>query len=64
MEALSNDFDTLVVTGADVHWRMHGKSSDSPLGRRDWEKVLGPLSSTSRNVNMLTKLSARAAAEQ
>jgi len=59
LEALSNDFDTLVVTGADVHWRMHGKSSDSPLGRRDWEKILGALSSTSRNVKMLTKLSAK-----
>src|SRR5689334_9459989 len=59
LEALSNDFDTLVVTGADVHWRMHGKSSDSPLGRRDWEKILGSLSSTSRNVTMLTKLSAK-----
>ena len=59
LEALSGDFDTLVVEGADVHWRMHGKSSDSPLTRRDWEKVLGPLSSTSRNVTMLTKLSAR-----
>jgi uncharacterized protein (DUF1697 family) len=60
LEALSGDFDTLVVKGADVHWRMHGKSSDSPLGRRDWEQVLGPLSSTSRNVTMLTKLAAKA----
>ena len=59
LEALSNDFDTLVVKGTDVHWRMHGKSSDSPLQRRDWEKVLGPLSSTSRNVTMLTRLSAK-----
>jgi uncharacterized protein (DUF1697 family) len=59
LAALSNDFDTLVVKGADVHWLMHGKSSDSPLGRRDWEKILGPLSSTSRNVNMLTKLAAK-----
>jgi uncharacterized protein (DUF1697 family) len=59
LEALSNDFDTLVVKGADVHWLMHGKSSDSPLARRDWEKILGPLSSTSRNVTMLTKLSTK-----
>ncbi len=56
LEALSGDFDTLVVVGSEVHWRMHGRSSDSPLTRRDWEKVLGPLSSTSRNVTMLTKL--------
>lgn len=56
LEALSNDFDTLVVHGAEVHWRMRGRSTDSHLTKRDWEKVLGPLSSTSRNVTMLTKL--------
>ncbi len=61
LEALSGDFDTLEVHGADVHWLMHGKSSDSPLTRRDWEKVLGPLSSTSRNTTMLRKLVAKAA---
>ena len=59
LEALSNDFETLEVHGADVHWLMHGKSTDSRLTRRDWEKVLGPLSSTSRNVTMLTKLVAK-----
>jgi uncharacterized protein (DUF1697 family) len=56
LEGLSNDVDTLVVHGADVHWRMRGKSTDSRLTKRDWEKILGPLSSTSRNVTMLTKL--------
>jgi uncharacterized protein (DUF1697 family) len=60
LEALSDDFETLVVDGADVHWRMRGKSTDSRLTKRDWEKVLGPLSSTSRNVTMLTKLVAKA----
>ncbi len=62
LEALSGDVDTLVVEGAEVHWRMHGKSTDSQLVRRHWEEVLGPLSSTSRNVTMLTKLSAKMAA--
>lgn len=59
VEALSNEFDTLVVAGADVHWHMPGKSTDSRLVKRHWEKVLGPLSSTSRNVTMLTKLVAK-----
>lgn len=59
LEELSNEFDTLVVHGADVHWRMRGKSTDSRLVKRDWEKILGPLSSTSRNVTMLTKLTAK-----
>lgn len=59
LEELSNGFDTLIVQGADVHWRMRGKSTDSRLAKRDWEKILGPLSSTSRNVTMLTKLNAK-----
>ena len=59
LEGLSDDFDTLVVHGAEVHWRMRGRSTDSHLSRRDWEKVLGPLSSTSRNMTMLTKLTAK-----
>src|SRR5690242_670663 len=32
LEALSNDFDTLVVDGRDVHWLMHGKSTDTTVG--------------------------------
>ncbi len=59
LEDLSNDFDTLVVDGAQVHWRMRGRSTDTRLATRQWEKVLGPASSTSRNVTMLTKLVAR-----
>jgi uncharacterized protein (DUF1697 family) len=59
LEALSNDFDTLVVHGSEVHWRMRGRSTDSHLTKRDWEKVLGPVSSTSRNITMLTKLVAK-----
>ncbi len=34
LEAASNDFDTLVVDGRDVHWRMHGKSTDTTLETR------------------------------
>ena len=62
IEAMSTDFDTLVVQGADVHWRMHGRSIESQIAKRHWEKVLGPHSSTSRNVKALTKLSAKIAA--
>ena len=56
IENLSGDFDTLVVAGSEVHWRMRGRSSDSPLVKRDWERVLGPNSSTSRNLTMIRKL--------
>ena len=56
LEAMSNSFDTLVVRGRDVHWLMHGRSSDSPLKKRDWERILGPNTSTSRNTTMLGRL--------
>jgi uncharacterized protein (DUF1697 family) len=59
LEALSGDFDTLVVDGPDVHWRMRGRSVESALKGKDWERILGPLSSTSRNVTMLRKLVAK-----
>jgi hypothetical protein len=41
---------------------MHGTSIQSKLVGRDWARILGPLSSTSRNVTMLRKLSDKVAA--
>jgi uncharacterized protein (DUF1697 family) len=56
LEALSNDFDTVVVTGSDVHWRMRGKSTDTTIKTKDWENIVGRHRSTSRNMTMLRKL--------
>ena len=58
LEDASNDFDTLVVHGRDVHWHMRGKSTDTKLKAAVWRQ-LGEHASTSRNVNMLTKLVAK-----
>jgi uncharacterized protein (DUF1697 family) len=58
LESFSNDMDTLVVTGRDIHWRMHGTSMETTLKKKHWN-ILGPNSSTSRNVNMLRKLDAK-----
>lgn len=58
LRAASNDFDTLEVDGREVHWRMHGRSIETKIKPATW-KLLGPNSSTSRNVNMLRKLSAK-----
>jgi len=59
LETLSNDMDTLVVHGRDVHWLMHGKSTDSSLQSKDWAALVGKLGSTSRNITMLRKLDAK-----
>ena len=56
LEALSNDFDTLVVKGRDVHWRMRGKSTDTTLKTKLWDDIVGHHRSTSRNTNMLRTL--------
>jgi uncharacterized protein (DUF1697 family) len=64
LEGLSNDFDTLVVKGRDVHWRMHGKSTDTKLPTKAWEEIIGRHTSTSRNTNMLQKLADKIAARR
>jgi hypothetical protein len=55
VEAASNDFDTLIVVGRDVHWRMRGKSIETTMTSKIWNLV-GEHHSTSRNVTMLRKL--------
>ena len=59
LEALSNDFDTLVVGGRVVHWLMHGKSTDTKLRTKDWDAIVGRHQSTSRNTTMLRKLASK-----
>jgi uncharacterized protein (DUF1697 family) len=56
LEDLSNDFDTLVADGRDVHWRMRGKSTDTKIPSKAWAGIVGANRSTSRNTTMLRKL--------
>jgi uncharacterized protein (DUF1697 family) len=58
LEDASNDFDTLVVRGRDVHWRMRGRSTETTLTAKAWELV-GRHGSTSRNINLLRRLDAK-----
>jgi uncharacterized protein (DUF1697 family) len=58
LEGASNDVDTLVVVGRDVHWLMHGKSTDTTVPKTTWDLV-GARQSTSRNTNLLGKLMAK-----
>jgi hypothetical protein len=59
LEALSNEMDTLVVHGRDVHWRMHGKSTDTTITGKKWAEIVGDKRSTSRNTTMLRNLVAK-----
>jgi uncharacterized protein (DUF1697 family) len=55
LEGASNDFDTLLVRGREVHWRMRGRSTETTVKKATWDR-LGEHASTSRNVTMLRKL--------
>ena len=44
--------------GRDVHWRMRGKSTDTTVPPATW-RLVGKHGSTSRNVNLLERLSAK-----
>jgi uncharacterized protein (DUF1697 family) len=58
IEAMSGDVDELEVHGAEVHWRIEGKSLDTQLKPKDW-KAAGAGLTTTRNITMLTKLAAK-----
>jgi uncharacterized protein (DUF1697 family) len=58
IEGLSGDVDRLAVHGADVHWRIEGKTLDTALKAKDW-KAVGAVPNTTRNITMLTKLGAK-----
>lgn len=59
LEAMGDDFDTLLVRGRDVHWLMHGKSTDTHVTSAMWESAIGRHTSTSRNTTMLATILAK-----
>lgn len=61
LEASSNEFDTLVVDGRDVHWRMHGRSTETTITQATWSRLVGRHASTSRNITLLAKVASKAA---
>lgn len=56
VERLSNDHDTVVVAGRDLHWLIRSKSTETTLGPRLWKQALPDNPTTARNVTMLTTL--------
>lgn len=57
-EALSNEQDTLVVVGSEIHWRIHGGFSDSSIKSNVLAKTIGQ-PWTVRNTKSLRTLAAR-----
>jgi uncharacterized protein (DUF1697 family) len=56
VEGLSNDHDTVVARGRDVHWLIRSKSTETTLGPRRWKEALPDNPTTARNTTMLAKL--------
>lgn len=56
IEGLSNEHDTVLLAGQDVHWLIRSKSTETTLGPKQWKQALPGNPSTARNITMLTKL--------
>jgi uncharacterized protein (DUF1697 family) len=58
--ALSNDTDRVAVHDRELHWHIRGKMMDSTLaGAPAFEKVLGNVPTTVRNLNTVRRLAAK-----
>ncbi len=59
VEAMSNERDTVVVRGRDVHWLIRARSIETSLGPRQWAKALPGNATTARNVTMVERLAVK-----
>lgn len=56
---MANEHDELLVSGRDVHWLIHGKSTETTLGAKEWKQALPENPTTARNATMLSRLAER-----
>jgi uncharacterized protein (DUF1697 family) len=54
--ALSNETDHVVVHDRELYWRIRGRMADSTLGAPVFEKALGSVPATVRNLNTVRRL--------
>jgi uncharacterized protein (DUF1697 family) len=57
--ALSNDTDRVAVHDRELYWHIRGRMADSTLGPPVFEKTLGSVPATVRNLNTVQRLAAR-----
>lgn len=57
--ALGSDDDRLHVDGREIYWLRRGSFMDSPLGGGAFEKALGNMPTTVRNVSTVRRLAAK-----
>lgn len=56
---MANEHDELLISGRDVHWLIHGKSTETTLGPKHWARALPGNPTTARNMKMLSRLADR-----
>lgn len=56
---MANEHDELLISGRDVHWLIHGRSTETTLGPRRWKQALPENPTTARNMTMLSRLAER-----
>lgn len=59
LENLSSETDEFRFSEAEVHWRIQGKISESPLFGREMDRALRGTPSTARNMNTVRRLAAK-----
>lgn len=56
---MANEHDELLISGRDVHWLIHGKSTETTLGPKEWKQALPDNPTTARNMRMVSRLAER-----
>ena len=59
LAGLESEMDTFHFSGREVHWRIRGKMSESPLFGGDLERATRGISTTTRNMNTLQRIVAK-----
>jgi uncharacterized protein (DUF1697 family) len=59
VEAMSNERDTVVKRGRDIHWLIRERSIETSLGPKQWKQALPDNPTTARNVTMIERLVAK-----
>jgi uncharacterized protein (DUF1697 family) len=57
--AMSNETDHVVVHDCELYWHIRGRMADSTLGAPVFEKALGSVPATVRNLNTVQRLAAK-----
>ena len=60
LTGLESDLDEFQFSGAEIHWRIKGKLTESPLFGGTLDRLTRAIPTTSRNMNTLRRLVAKA----